>query len=151
MAARFSKALDTDGTIAARADQLRTAACELAERDADSYLAVLEAYRSPGDDGHRRAEVRAALTVATDVPLAIIECAREVGELGVRLAREGNRNLRGDAVTAVNLAEAAARSAAYLVELNVQLGELGPERQERADAWTAELRAAVRTAQEELA
>lgn len=152
MAARFSEALDSGGAIAARADQLRVEACELAERDADSYAAVLEAYRAPrDDDGHRRAEIRAALAGATDVPLAIINCAREVAELGVRLVRDGNRNLRGDAVAAVNLAEAAARSAAYLVQLNVQLGDLGEERRDRADAWSAELGAAVQAVQEELA
>lgn len=151
MAARFSEDLDSGGTIAARADELRAEACELAQRDADSYAAVLAAYQAPRDDDERRrAGIRAALTVATDVPLAIIGGAREVGELGVRLVRDGNRNLRGDAVTAVNLAEAAARSAAYLVQLNVQLGDLGPERRDRAEAWSADLRAAVAAVQEEL-
>lgn len=152
MTARFSESLDDAGAIVTRADELRATACDLAAQDGDAYAAVLAAYRLPRDDEpRRRAEVRAALTSATDVPLAIVGCAREVGELGVRLAREGNPNLRGDVVTAVNLAEAAARSAAHLVQLNVRLGDLGRERLDRADAWTADLHAAVQAAQEALA
>jgi formiminotetrahydrofolate cyclodeaminase len=146
MAARFSEEMADRDHVVERGDALRQRSCELAEADARSYTAVLAAYRLPREDaGHRRRQIRAALETAADVPLAIVECAREVGRLGARLAVDGNPNLEGDAATAVNLAEAAARSAAHLIGLNIALGDLGGERSDRAGAWCAELRRAVRS------
>lgn len=144
MAARFSDDMADHEHVVERADALRLEACALADADARSYTAVLAAFRLPPDDAaRRRAAIRAALEHAADVPLQVVGHAREVGRLGGRLAVDGNPNLRGDAVTAVHLADAAARSAAHLVRLNVELGELGSERSDRAAAWCADLRAAV--------
>lgn len=145
MAARFSDGLHAAGEVAARGDELRARALELADADADAYGAVLQAYRMPKEpDGDgRRARIRDALGAAADVPLDIALCAEQVGDLAARLARDGNPNLRGDAVTAAYLAEAAARSAVCLVELNVTLGGLGTGRVERAGACCEALRAVV--------
>lgn len=149
MGARFSGGIEDSDAVAERADQLRAEASELAEQDARAYAAVLEAYRSPRDDEvGRRARIRAALATATEVPLAIVACAREVGALAVRLTTEGNPNLHGDVVTGLNLAEAAARSATHLMRLNVRLGDLEREPLERAEAWSAKLGAAVQAVHE---
>ena len=51
--------------------------------------------------------------------MRVVETAAEVARLASRLAREGNPNLRGDAVTAALLAESGARAAAALVRLNL--------------------------------
>lgn len=150
MVARFSDDMGDPEGPAAEADALRTRSCALAESDARSYTAVLAAYRLPRADAEtRREKIRSALEHAADVPLEIVACAHEVGRLGARLYAEGNRNLRGDAVTAVNLADAGARSAAHLVELNVRLGDLGTERSDRAAAWCADLREAVQAVDED--
>ena len=50
----------------------------------------------------------------------------------MRVAEDGNPNLRGDAVTGAVLAAASARSAACLVDINVGLGGLDPELSRRA-------------------
>jgi formiminotetrahydrofolate cyclodeaminase len=150
MAARFSGTMDGAETVVGAADELRVEAGELADRDARSYAAVLAAYRAPRDDeAARRGDITAALTVATAVPLAIVGCAQRVGMLGVRVAVDGNPNLRGDAVTAVNLADAAARSATHLVALNIRSGQLDRGPLDRARSWCDDLRRAVATLEEE--
>ena len=65
--------------------------------------------------------------------MTIAEIALDVGSLAAELAEHGNPNLRGDAATAVLLAEAAVRSTANLVEINLGTRE-GDERIERARA-----------------
>jgi formiminotetrahydrofolate cyclodeaminase len=75
-----------------------------------------------------------ALAEAADVPLTVAELARDVAATSVRLAEEGNPNLRGDALTALYLAEAAARSAAELVRLNVEKIKTGHEEDRSARA-----------------
>jgi formiminotetrahydrofolate cyclodeaminase len=59
------------------------------------------------------------------VPAQIAEIASDIATEAIELAKRGNPNLRGDAFTAAALAAAAARSAAELVRLNVELGNLG--------------------------
>jgi formiminotetrahydrofolate cyclodeaminase len=55
-----------------------------------------------------------------DVPLELAETAAAIVRLGTRLEREGNPNLVGDAAAAVELARAAVRVGARLVELNLR-------------------------------
>jgi formiminotetrahydrofolate cyclodeaminase len=102
-----------------RAHELRGELLSLAEDDTRSYAPVLDALAIERSDPDRQARVRAALAAAADVPLAIAVAAAEVGELAVAAAQAGNAHLLGDATVAAVIAEAAARSAAHLVELNL--------------------------------
>jgi formiminotetrahydrofolate cyclodeaminase len=112
MAAQFSsKHWSEAADAAARARGLRERVGPLAQADAEAYAAVIEARGGPGYDE--------ALSRAADVPLAIAETAAAVGELAAELAASGNPHLRGDATTAALLAEASARSAVNLVEINL--------------------------------
>jgi formiminotetrahydrofolate cyclodeaminase len=120
-----------------RAAELRARALELAEADLGSYAPVLEAQRaSAGDE-----RVRAALSEASEVPLAIAGAGCEVAELAAELARAGRPSLEGDAVAAALLAEAATQAAARLVELNLagQPGDarLSAARELAGRAWSA--------------
>jgi methenyltetrahydrofolate cyclohydrolase len=137
MAARFSVTqLPGAGDLAARADELRCRAADLADIDARAYQAVLDA--PPG-------QRREALAGAAAVPLEISEIGAQVAEMARLVAEAGNKNLRGDAVTGAVLAAAAARSAACLVDINADLGGLEPELSRRAArAVTAARRAADR-------
>ncbi|MDP9411303.1 MAG: cyclodeaminase/cyclohydrolase family protein [Actinomycetota bacterium] len=134
MSARLSAdhLVDAAG-LADRADHLRRRVAPLAQEDATAYGHVLAAYRNQDDGapGVRRERIRTALSGAADVPLAIAETGAEVAEAAVRLAREGNPNLRGDAVAAALLAEAGVRAAAVIVEINTKAGELSDDRVER--------------------
>jgi methenyltetrahydrofolate cyclohydrolase len=129
MAAQFSaRQLPEAGDLASRADELRRRAADLADLDAQAYTAVLEALRLPGEAGQRRE----ALLGAAVVPLEIAEIGARVAQLAARVAKAGNPNLRGDAVTGAVLAAASARSAAALVDINVRLGGLDSELSRRA-------------------
>ena len=74
---------------ARRAAELRALALELAEGDAAGYAPVLEALRLPADTPGRAERVRAALSAAADVPLALAEAAAEVAALARRVAADG--------------------------------------------------------------
>lgn len=128
MAARYSGSrLDDAGELARKADALRATVQSLIEKDAAAYSRVLEIYRS--DD---RSELKEALSAAADVPLSIAMAGAEVSELGVSIAEHGNPNLRGDAVTAVLLAESGARAAGLLVNLNLDLAHIEDDRRARS-------------------
>lgn len=128
MAARYSGSrLDDAGELASKADVLRATVQSLIEKDAAAYSRVLEIYRS--DD---RGGLSEALSAAADVPLSIAIAGAEVSELGVLIAEHGNPNLRGDAVTAVLLAESGACAAGLLVNLNLELAHIEDERRARS-------------------
>ena len=138
MAAQFSsKHWERADEAVTRARELRTRAMPLADADAEAYGAVIAARGTPDYDE--------ALSRAADVPLAIAQAGAEVAELAAELAASGNPNLRGDAATAALLAEAAARAAANLVEINLA-DKGGDERIARAhDLASSAGAAAMRT------
>ncbi len=105
MAARFS----SSESVASTGDELRARLVQLASDDAAAYTAVLAA------SGPARRE---ALLVATQVPRDIARVALDVAALAHHLVATGNPNLTGDARVAELLAEAAAKSANVLVEIN---------------------------------
>ena len=146
MAARFSDArFPAAANVARQADELRARAAALADQDAAAYGAVLGAYRLPrdGDGAQRRDRITAALHRAATVPLEIVEIAAQVAGLAAGLAGRGNPNLRGDTIAAAHLAEASARSAAALVDINVRLGRLPEELSRRAAAAVAAAQSAA--------
>ena len=145
MAARFSEAqLPAAADVAHRADQLRDRAAGLVDQDAAAYGAVLDAYQLPreGDGSERRERIAAALYDAAAVPLEVAEIAAQVAELAAGVAG-GNPNLRGDTLAAAHLAEASARSAAALVDINVALGRLPGDLSRRAARAVATAQAAA--------
>jgi formiminotetrahydrofolate cyclodeaminase len=135
MAARFSTSQLADAAgRAAHADRVRTHVAALAEQDAEAYQAVLAAFALPRepDPDVRRRQIRRSMERAARIPTEIAEAASGVAIEAAELAERGNPNLRGDAFTAATLAAAAARAAAELVRLNVELGELGGDLAARA-------------------
>ena len=132
--------------LAERAERLRRRVAPLAQEDATAYGHVLAAYRTPDDEDPdvRWGRIQRALSEATDVPLTIAETGAMVAEIAARLTREGNQNLRGDAVAAALLAEAGTRAAAVLVEINMGAGEIADDRLERVGEFVARAVGAVR-------
>jgi methenyltetrahydrofolate cyclohydrolase len=138
MAAQFSsKHWDDAGDAAARARELRERVAPLAQADAEAYEAVIAARGGPGYDE--------ALSRAADIPLAIAEAAADLAELAAEVAAQGNPNLCGDAVTAALLAEASARAAANLVQINLAERN-GDRRSDRAQELASAAGAAARRA-----
>jgi methenyltetrahydrofolate cyclohydrolase len=149
MAARFSAAQLPDAAELARAaDDLRHRAAELVTEDGQAYQSVLDALAQPRDagTGERDQRIRAAVERATAIPEEMTQIAARVAGMAARMAAEGNPNLRGDSLSAAILAEAAARSAACLVDINVGLGGLGSDRSLRAAQAVATARSAAQRA-----
>ena len=102
-----------------RARELRAQALALADRDLSSYAPVLDALRLPEGHPERAPRLEAALTEASQAPLAIAEAAAEAAELGARVTIASKPAVRGDALAGVLIAEAATAAAASLVEINL--------------------------------
>ena len=125
MAARFSAShLDSAADLCTHAEMLRARVAPLAQADANAYQQVIEAMRLPGKPNAKAAKarnlaIRKALDQAAEVPLRVAELGADVATLAATLARDGNPNLRGDAITAAQLAAAGTRAAATLVTINV--------------------------------
>ena len=119
MAASFASARGLE-QVQARAHELRGRVSGLAHADGEAYGVVLEALRMPpGPERHARLD--AAVAGAIACPMQVLEIASEVATLAADIAETGNRNLEGDALAGALMAEAAARSAATLAQLNVSL------------------------------
>jgi formiminotetrahydrofolate cyclodeaminase len=108
--------------VAAQGSALRARLLRLADEDARAYAAAMEALAAARESGGERDRMLGlALERAADVPLAIAGAAADVTELAAAAARHGPAALRPDALTAVLLAEAACRSGARLVEVNLAM------------------------------
>jgi formiminotetrahydrofolate cyclodeaminase len=120
LVARASPAWREAPGIAAQAATLRDRLLELADQDVTAFAAALAALREPARPGEDRdARLGRALGLAADAPLAIAEAAADVAELAALAVAEGRPDVRPDAAVARELASAAARGAAALVETNL--------------------------------
>jgi methenyltetrahydrofolate cyclohydrolase len=91
----------------------------LADEDARAYAVLNEAFKLPKDAPDRAAKLASASLAASLVPMEILRRASALVELCERLAPITNRNLRSDLGIAAVLAEAAARSAVWNIEINL--------------------------------
>jgi formiminotetrahydrofolate cyclodeaminase len=104
----------------ARLSQLKEELKAAIDGDAESYNAVMKAYKAAkGSDG-AAGTIEAALKQATGVPLGVAERAREVAGIAERLKPITNPNMKSDLITAVALAGAAIEGALANVEINLE-------------------------------
>jgi formiminotetrahydrofolate cyclodeaminase len=115
---------------AVQAAELRRRASAAAREDADAYAAASDALARRGESGRtgRDAQLRAALVRAADAPLAIATVAADCATLAASIAQGCEVAMRADVSGAAELAAAAARSAAALVEINLALLPDDPRR-----------------------
>jgi methenyltetrahydrofolate cyclohydrolase len=118
MTARCSREDWPDADAAtAQAETLRDRAAPLAREDVAAYNEVLRLRRaSAGDEA-----LGDALEEAAEVPLRIAMVAADVAELAAHVAERCDQAVRVDAVAASELAAAAARVSARLVEVNLTM------------------------------
>ena len=109
--------------LLAQSEALRAELTGLLEEDVKAYTGYSVAAKLPrttDEEKAARAEaMQAALQVATDVPLQIAEAAVKVMDLCMPAAEKGNKWAVSDAGVAVLMAEAALRSAALNVLINL--------------------------------
>jgi glutamate formiminotransferase/formiminotetrahydrofolate cyclodeaminase len=103
----------------ARLSQLREELKAAVDADAESYNAVMKAYKQARETTDGDAIVDAALKQATSVPLGVAERAREVAALATKLGPITNPNMKSDLTTALALARAAIEGALANVEINL--------------------------------
>jgi glutamate formiminotransferase / formiminotetrahydrofolate cyclodeaminase len=90
------------------------------DADAESYNAVMAAYKKAKESAAADGIVDSALKQATSVPLSVAERAREVLTLAQRLGPITNPNMKSDLTTAAALARAAIEGALANVEINLE-------------------------------
>ncbi len=120
MVARGSVDWEDGPGIASRARALRSRLTTLGGDDSAAFALVMAAMRDrSGTPDQRDFAIGTALVHAAEVPLRIAEAAADVAELAAVATTEGAPQLRPDATAAAALAEAATRTAAHLVEINL--------------------------------
>jgi formiminotetrahydrofolate cyclodeaminase len=104
----------------ARLEPLREELKAAVDADAESYDAVMKAYKlAKGDAGGADALIDAALRLATEVPLSVAEKAHEVGRITENLFPITNPNMKSDLSTAQALSRAAITGALANVDINL--------------------------------
>src|SRR6476661_5541759 len=104
----------------ARLSELREALKAAIDADAESYNAVMKAYKQAKDSAGKDGIVDNALKQATNVPLGVAERAREVVAIVETLKPITNPNMKSDLTTALALARAAIEGALSNVEINLE-------------------------------
>ena len=105
----------------ARLSQLREELKAAIDADAESYNAVMKAYKQAKESADGDGIIDAALKQATSVPLGVAERAREVaGIVAAKLGPITNPNMKSDLTTASALARAAIEGALANVEINLE-------------------------------
>ena len=115
--------------LLAQSEALRQELTDLLEADVAAYTGYSKAAKMPRTTEEEKAErivaMQSALKTATDVPLQIAEAAVKVMDLCMPAAEKGNKWAVSDSGVAVLMGEAALRSAALNVLIN--LGSLKDE------------------------
>jgi len=121
--AQYERAL---GEAISRLSLLREELKAAVNADAESYNAVMSAYKKAKESADADGIVDSALKQATRVPLSVAERAREVLDVVENLRPITNPNMKSDLTTAAALARAAVEGALANVEINLEsLKDLG--------------------------
>ena len=105
------------------AEALRQRLADMVADDIAAFNGLMAAYGLPkqtdDEKAARGAAIQHALIAATEAPLACARASAEVIKLSMRAAEVGNRNVISDAGVGALAAQAALRSAALNVDINV--------------------------------
>jgi formiminotetrahydrofolate cyclodeaminase len=120
---RFADVETEVKALLARCHDLQQRLLQLADADAEAYLAVRDAYRLKRDtDAEREARaaaIEASMHRATEVPVDTARAARVALDLAVIAARITNPVALGDVAVATHLALGAGRGAADQTRMNL--------------------------------
>ncbi len=103
----------------ARLSELREAFKAAIDADAESFNAVMAAFKKLKEHPEAQAEVDAALKGATEIPLRVAEQARETRDILESLRPITNPKMASDVTVGIGLANAAADGALANVEINL--------------------------------
>ena len=103
----------------ARLTTLREELKAAIDADAESYNAVMQAYKAAKEVEDGKALINAALREASSVPLGVAECAAEVARIAAALRPITSPMMKSDLTTSIALAAAAIKGALSNVEINL--------------------------------
>jgi glutamate formiminotransferase len=104
----------------ARLSVLREELKAAIDADAESYNAVMRAFKEAREAPDGQSLIDSALKQATSVPFSVAQNAREVSQLVANLGPVTNPNMKSDLTTASALARAAIEGALANVEINLE-------------------------------
>jgi len=90
------------------------------DADAESFNAVMKAYKDAKTAANADSILDSALKQATSIPLGVAEHAKDVAGIAEKLKPITNPNMKSDLASAVALAEAAVKGALANVEINLE-------------------------------
>lgn len=109
--------------ILEEASKIREELVDLADKDADSYQAVLDCFKMPKSTDEEKSlrsqAIQKATLGAAQVPLRIAERCREIFPLAMAVVEKGNKNAVSDGAVAALLSRAAVHGAVLNVLINV--------------------------------
>lgn len=143
-ARRSAGAMQSAAAAGAQGDSLRRRALSLASLNAEAYEHALKTLQISGDIGsgseecdsgpRRDSEIHDALTSTTDALSSLLDVACDVCLLADYVAEHGDPAVRADAAVAAMQAEAAARAAEQLLDINLLSSEFQEAKQNARDA-----------------
>jgi len=135
---KYENVKDQMWVLVEKAEALRSELSEGVQRDADSFIGVMEAFRLPKDTPEqveiRNQRIQAATLMAAEVPLGAAQHCLDVQGLALEAATLGNLNAISDAASGATLAKAALTCAAYNVRINLIGLENAQEKSRMLDA-----------------
>lgn len=102
-----------------RLESIRLLALRLADEDAVAYARLNALWSLPAEDPRRQREWPEAVLGAAEVPLRILDAAEQLLSIAAEMNGTTTASLRSDLAIAALLAEAAMRSAAWSVRVNL--------------------------------
>jgi formiminotetrahydrofolate cyclodeaminase len=102
-----------------RLESIRLLALRLADEDAVAYARLSALWSLPAEDPRRQEEWPEAVLGAAEVPLRILDAAEQLLSIAAEMNGKTTASLRSDLAIAALLAEAAMRSAAWSVRVNL--------------------------------
>ena len=109
----------------ARLTTLREELKAAIDADAESYNAVMKAYKAAKESANGTALINAALREATSVPLGVAERSFQVSQIVSKLSPITSPMMKSDLTTAIALARASVTGALANVEINLASMESG--------------------------
>jgi len=95
------------------------------DADAESYNAVMKAYKAAKESADAKSLINAALREASSVPLGVAERAAEIRAMALNLRPMTSPMMKSDLTTALALAGAAIKGALANVAINLDSMEAG--------------------------
>lgn len=121
---KFQRVSDELTTVSNDCKDLRKNLVKLVDEDARALSKVMAVYKMPRENDRqalaRKKAIREAMQVATEIPLKTMRECHKVLELTKVVAEKGNPNAITDAGIAALMSQAAIKSAAFNVRVNLK-------------------------------